>query len=231
MHNGVSKASEQSPNLDGSEEPAEPGASFIPSPLFILPMVDSWLGQEASPWPPERHEVREHPSAPHSLYISVPQWQEWTSKRNRGLSLQMSTYASTPAPKRTSGSMEGFHVVRLLLMERDCLSVTWEFPSPFKSPFRQQGEKMPSLKPGRLLVQQAAHCPISKPNAEREIEAYCEVFQQAGVPLLFYYLPSLSFFSPWWPEGHRHSPRTRTSSRWTPPLRSWLEGAVQVWKG
>lgn len=61
----------------------------------------------------------------------------------------------------------GFRGVELLLMERDCLSVTQGFSSLFKFPFREH-EEITSLKADNLVAKQPARGPVLEPNTERE---------------------------------------------------------------
>lgn len=89
-----------------------------------------------------------------SLHLT-PLWQVWTSKRNEGRSPQRRTHTPTQEDFRPHGGLSCTRCGMLLI---DCLSVTWGFSS-FTFPFRQQGEKITSLIPGKAIGQ--AGCSLS----------------------------------------------------------------------
>lgn len=124
----------------------------IPVTPFHSPSLDQWPGRGANAYPCQSagRMVRECPSAADSLYISIPQWQARTFKRNRGRGLQTSARTSTWATGWTLDSTEAIHVVGSLPMETACLSMGVLISSG------RQWEKTSSPKTGKLLVKQAA---------------------------------------------------------------------------
>ena len=144
-HIRLLQAPGQSSSQDGSNSQVDQGTHFSVTP-FHSPSLDQWPGQGANAFPCQSADrmVRECPSAADSLYISIPQWQAWTFKRNRGRGLQTSARTSTWATGWTLDSTEAIHVVGSLPTETACLSMGVLISSG------QQWEKTSSHKTGEL---------------------------------------------------------------------------------
>lgn len=199
---------------------------FVPSPIFILPL---WTKGGA------QRPVHDHLEV---MFSALQLQTVFTSQFHggkKGLSKETEAWAFRWV--HILGILEDFRLHGLQTPchgvitdgERERLSATWESSSPLGSPFGQQRETISSLKTSKLLVN-LLHCPIWKPNPDRETRAQHEgLASRCSLIVLLLASIFLSFIMV--SRGEQKFSTYQDFFQVDQSLKGWLEEAVQVWKG